>query len=60
MKMARIKRSLVELSAEDTGISYGDGNQPLLTDLSLGARLPLPPPRNSLFDSEHREAPQEP
>lgn len=46
VKMARVKRSLAELSAEDTGIRYGDGNQPLLTDLSLGARLPLPSPRN--------------
>ena len=52
MQMARIKRSLAELSAEDTGIRYGDGNQPLLTDISLGARLPLPPPRNPEVSSQ--------
>lgn len=52
MKMARIERSLAELSAEDTRIRHGDRNQPLLTDLSLGARLPLPPPRTPEVSSQ--------
>ena len=50
--MARVKRSLAELSVEDIGISYGDGNKPLLTDLSLGARLPLLPPRSPEVSSQ--------
>ena len=52
MKMARTERSLAELSAEDTRIRHGDRNQPLLTDLSLGARLPLPPPRTPEVSSQ--------
>lgn len=52
MKMARIEKSLAELSAEDTRIRHGDRNQPLLTDLSLGARLPLPPPRTPEVSSQ--------
>ena len=52
MKMARIEKSLAELSAEDTRIRHGDRNQPLMTDLSLGARLPLPPPRNPEVSSQ--------
>lgn len=52
MKMARIEKSLAELSAEDTRIRHGDRNQPLMTDLSLGARLPLPPPRTPEVSSQ--------